>query len=116
MYMYIHSVYTFIVYCCCCCLLSSETGGRRQGFMGHLMKMVNLLVRCGETDQGLAAIMRETMAEEVQQRWNQFLSGTVADSNRKNETNLVCVLVCPTMFLVLLCGPTFAVFQEVGAI
>ena len=57
--------------------------------MGHLMRMVNLLVRCGETDQGLAALLRDTMEEDLQQRWNDFLSSTVADSNRKNETNLV---------------------------
>ena len=68
---------------------SSESRGRRQGYMGHLMKMVNLLVRCGETDQSLAAMIQDTMEEELQQRWNHFLSSTVADSNRKNETNLV---------------------------
>ena len=62
--------------------------------MGHLIRMVNLLVRCGETDQGLASMLRDTMEEDLQQRWNHFISGTVADTNKKNETNLVgCVQV-----------------------
>jgi hypothetical protein len=68
--------------------LSSESRGRRQGYMGHLIRMVNLLVRCGETDQGLASMLRDTMEEDLQQRWNLFISGTVADTNKKNETNL----------------------------
>lgn len=57
--------------------------------MGHLMKIVNLIVQCGETDQSLALMMKDTMEENVQKRWNEFLSSSVADANRKNETNLV---------------------------
>ena len=85
--------------CVCVCSPSSETKGRRQGYMGHLMKMVNLLVRCGEADQALAAMIRDTMEEELQLRWNNFLSGTVADANKKNETNLVrlCTGVTPVI-------------------
>ena len=70
-------------------LYSSEPHGQRQGYMGHLMKMVNLLMHCGEVDLNLAVMLKDTMEEGVQQKWNSFLSGTVADTNKKNETNLV---------------------------
>ena len=57
--------------------------------MGHLMKIVNLIMQCGEADQNLAHMLRDAMEEDVQKRWNDFLSSTVADTNKKNETNLV---------------------------
>ena len=61
--------------------------------MGHLMKIVNLLIHCGEVDPRLAVMLKDTMEEEVQQRWSNFLSGTVADTNKKNETNLVRLFI-----------------------
>lgn len=74
------------------CTSSSEPRGQRQGYMGHLMKMVNLIMHCGEADQNLALMLKDTLEEDVQKRWNDFLSSTVADTNKKNETNLVGVL------------------------
>ena len=34
--------------------------------------------------------MEEALDKDTQQRWNDFLSGSVAEMNKKNETNLVC--------------------------
>ena len=76
-------MYVYILVC------SSQPEGNRQGYMGHLIKMVNQIVLCGESDCNLGQILKDTMEEDVQKRWNEFVSGTVADTNRKNETNLV---------------------------
>lgn len=68
---------------------SSEPRGNRQGHMGHLIKIVNQIVTCGANDQNLGQILKDAMEEDVQKKWNEFVSGTVAETNRKNETNLV---------------------------
>ena len=77
---------------------SSEPRGQRQGYMGHLMKIVNLIIQCGEADQNLAHMLKDTMEEDIQKRWNDFLSSTVADANKKNETNLVGTCTCMYMY------------------
>ena len=58
--------------------------------MGHLVRITNTLVQCREGDEQLRTVMEEALDEDTQQRWNDFLSGSVADMNKKNETNLVC--------------------------
>lgn len=68
---------------------SSELKGQRQGYMGHLIKIVNKILHCGENDLKLGQMLKDAMEEDIQKRWNEFISGTVADTNRKNETNLV---------------------------
>ena len=76
-------MYVYIFVC------SSQVGGNRQGYMGHLIKIVNQIVLCGESDCNLGQIINDTMEEDIQKSWKEFISGTVADTNRKNETNLV---------------------------
>ena len=57
--------------------------------MGHLVRITNRFVECGEGDEQLKSLMKLSMDEATQQRWDDFLSGPIADMNRKNETNLV---------------------------
>lgn len=57
--------------------------------MGHLIKIVNQIVTCGANDQNLGQILKDAMEEDVQKKWNEFVLGTVAETNRRNETNLV---------------------------
>ena len=70
-------------------ICSSEPRGQRLGYMGHLIRIVNLILQCGEADQNLAQILKDAMEGDVQKKWNDFIAGTVADTNKKNETNLV---------------------------
>ena len=58
--------------------------------MGHLIRITNTLVQCREGDEQLRAAMEQALDEDTQQRWNDFISGSLADMNKKNETNLVC--------------------------
>ena len=39
-------------------------------------------------------MLKSSLDEETEQRWNNFVNGPLADQNRKNETNLVSVCVC----------------------
>ena len=55
-----------------------EEGGRRKGRGGRGGKGRREIGRDGGED------------EDTQQRWNDFISGSLADMNKKNETNLVC--------------------------
>lgn len=57
--------------------------------MGHLVRITNRFVECGEGDEQLMSLMKLSLDEATQQRWNDFLSGPIADMNKKNETNLV---------------------------
>ena len=61
----------------------------RQGYMGHLLKIVNCLAMSGDADEQLRELLKTTLSKEMFSRWNDFLNGPVADQNKKNETNLV---------------------------
>eukprot|EP00731_Ephydatia_muelleri_P037390 Em0458g2a len=60
----------------------------RQGYMGHLLKIVNCLVMSGDTDEQLRDVLKTNLSKEMFSRWSDFLSGPVADQNKKNDTNL----------------------------
>ncbi|XP_064396518.1 serine/threonine-protein phosphatase 6 regulatory subunit 3-like isoform X2 [Halichondria panicea] len=68
--------------------LSSESKGRRQGYMGHLIRIINSLVRCGEGDESLREALKISLDEDTQQQWNNFIIGPIAELNKRNETNL----------------------------
>ena len=57
--------------------------------MGHLIRIVNSLVQSGERDETLPESARGLLDEETQRRWSEFIGGALAETNRRNETNLV---------------------------
>ena len=89
-------------------LFNSEAKGCRQGYMGHLIRMVNqiagntraLALGTGtvtRTGDDVTMIEDNTLQSELDdatfQRWSEFLLGPLADMNKKNDTNLVRVRV-----------------------
>ena len=74
----------------------SSKGGRRQGYMGHLIRIVNAVSRCMEGNEaGVKAL--KPLDDDTHQKWSDFMSGYVAEMNKKNETNLVSG--CKTNFV-----------------
>ncbi|XP_053308544.1 serine/threonine-protein phosphatase 6 regulatory subunit 1 isoform X2 [Spea bombifrons] len=66
-------------------------GGRRKGFMGHLTKIANALVHSSEKGPNvtLVAQLIKDLPEEEQERWDNFVSGSLTDTNKKNTVDLV---------------------------
>ncbi|XP_052237011.1 serine/threonine-protein phosphatase 6 regulatory subunit 3-like isoform X2 [Dreissena polymorpha] len=66
-------------------------GGRRKGFMGHLTRIANDVVHAqesGENAEAIKSIVSE-LPEQLKERWVTFLSGALADTNKKNQIQLV---------------------------
>ncbi|XP_020034838.1 serine/threonine-protein phosphatase 6 regulatory subunit 1 isoform X1 [Castor canadensis] len=66
-------------------------GGPRKGYMGHLTRVANALVQ--NTEQGpnaeqLEQLLKELPAEQ-HERWEAFVSGPLAETNKKNTVDLV---------------------------
>lgn len=51
-----------------------------------MVRITNKFVECREGDEQLKLLMKLSLDEATQQRWDDFLSGPIADMN---ETNLV---------------------------
>lgn len=66
-------------------------GGRRKGFMGHLTKIANAVVQSSEKGSNTALIgqLIKEFPDEQQERWDGFISGSLADTNKKNTVDLV---------------------------
>ncbi|KAM3923293.1 serine/threonine-protein phosphatase 6 regulatory subunit 1 isoform 2-T2 [Leptodactylus fuscus] len=66
-------------------------GGRRKGFMGHLTKMANSLVQSSEKGPNCALLSEliKELPDEEQERWENFVSGSLTDTNKKNTVDLV---------------------------
>ncbi|KAJ8417678.1 hypothetical protein AAFF_G00225210 [Aldrovandia affinis] len=66
-------------------------GGRRRGYMGHLTRIANSIVH--STDKGPnSALMKQLISEleeDVGERWESFICGPLADTNKKNTVDLV---------------------------
>lgn len=63
-----------------------QKGGRRKGFMGHLTKMANALstaIERGSNSELIKEYWTE-IPEDYRQKWESFISGTLADTNKKN--------------------------------
>lgn len=88
------------------CLLCSEDNGRRQGYMGHLIRMANHVAdntrnmsvngraslgrgRGEEEEPSRECKLPPELDHELVQQWNDFMVGALADMNKKNDTNLV---------------------------
>lgn len=63
-----------------------KTGGHRRGYMGHLTNMANhitLNVEKGVNSELIENRLKE-LPEESKRKWEAFVSGTLADVNKKN--------------------------------
>lgn len=66
-------------------------GGPRKGYMGHLTRVANALVQ--NTEQGpnaeqLGQLLKELPGEQLE-RWEAFVSGPLAETNKRNTVDLV---------------------------
>ncbi|XP_036130745.1 serine/threonine-protein phosphatase 6 regulatory subunit 1 isoform X2 [Molossus molossus] len=68
-----------------------STGGPRKGYMGHLTRVANALVQNAEKGpnaQQLGQLLKELPGEQ-QEQWEAFVSGPLAETNKKNMVDLV---------------------------
>ncbi|XP_072822631.1 serine/threonine-protein phosphatase 6 regulatory subunit 1 isoform X3 [Vicugna pacos] len=68
-----------------------SAGGPRKGYMGHLTRVANALVQNlekGPNAEQLGQLLKELPAEQ-QERWEAFVSGPLAETNKKNTVDLV---------------------------
>ncbi|XP_043848834.1 serine/threonine-protein phosphatase 6 regulatory subunit 1 isoform X2 [Dromiciops gliroides] len=66
-------------------------GGRRKGYMGHLTRIANAVVRNSEKGPN-AALVGQLLPEllgEQRQLWEKFVSGPLSETNQKNTVDLV---------------------------
>uniref|UniRef100_A0A8C5MTT5 Protein phosphatase 6 regulatory subunit 1 n=1 Tax=Leptobrachium leishanense TaxID=445787 RepID=A0A8C5MTT5_9ANUR len=66
-------------------------GGRRKGFMGHLTKIANALVQSSEKGPNVTLIAQliKDLSEEEQEKWDNFITGSLTETNKKNTVDLV---------------------------
>ncbi|XP_077423225.1 serine/threonine-protein phosphatase 6 regulatory subunit 3 isoform X4 [Vanacampus margaritifer] len=66
-------------------------GGRRRGYMGHLTRIANsILQNCDKGPNGLQIqqLISELKVED-REKWEAFISGQLADTNKRNTVDLV---------------------------
>ncbi|XP_060031800.1 serine/threonine-protein phosphatase 6 regulatory subunit 1 isoform X3 [Erinaceus europaeus] len=66
-------------------------GGPRKGYMGHLTRVANALVQNAEKGpnaEQLGQLLKE-LPEEQREQWEAFVSGPLAETNKKNMVDLV---------------------------
>ncbi|XP_004405091.1 PREDICTED: serine/threonine-protein phosphatase 6 regulatory subunit 1 [Odobenus rosmarus divergens] len=71
--------------------LVQSAGGPRKGYMGHLTRLANALVQNtekGPNAEQLGRLLKELPGEQ-QERWEAFVSGPLAETNKKNAVDLV---------------------------
>lgn len=69
----------------------AKAGGHRQGHMGHLTKIANSIVNNKVSRQNSQKIdeLIKGLSEDLRNRWSAFVSGTLAEINKQNSTDLV---------------------------
>ncbi|XP_040489754.1 serine/threonine-protein phosphatase 6 regulatory subunit 1 isoform X4 [Ursus maritimus] len=71
--------------------LVQSAGGPRKGYMGHLTRLANALVQNtekGPNAEQLGQLLKELPGEQ-QEQWEAFVSGPLAETNKKNTVDLV---------------------------
>ncbi|XP_010615229.1 serine/threonine-protein phosphatase 6 regulatory subunit 1 isoform X1 [Fukomys damarensis] len=66
-------------------------GGPRKGYMGHLTRVANALVQNAEQGpnaEQLGQLLKELPGEQLE-RWEAFVSGPLAETNKRNTVDLV---------------------------
>ncbi|KAG3255630.1 protein phosphatase 6 regulatory subunit 1 [Ictidomys tridecemlineatus] len=66
-------------------------GGPRKGYMGHLTRVANALVQNAEQGpnaEQLGQLLKELPGEQ-RERWEAFVSGPLAETNKRNTVDLV---------------------------
>ncbi|XP_069047875.1 serine/threonine-protein phosphatase 6 regulatory subunit 1-like [Lepisosteus oculatus] len=65
-------------------------GGRRRGYMGHLTRIANHVTQSSEKgpNQGVTCDIIRGLPEPDRQRWEQFVSGPLAEINKRNTVEL----------------------------
>ncbi|XP_060570652.1 serine/threonine-protein phosphatase 6 regulatory subunit 3-like isoform X2 [Ruditapes philippinarum] len=69
----------------------SKEAGRRKGFMGHLTRLANDVVNAqekGENAETIKTLFTE-QPDELKEKWEAFLTGTLAETNKRNTVELV---------------------------
>ncbi|XP_057567095.1 serine/threonine-protein phosphatase 6 regulatory subunit 1 isoform X5 [Hippopotamus amphibius kiboko] len=68
-----------------------SAGGPRKGYMGHLTRVANALMQNSEKGpnaEQLGQLLKE-LPEEQRERWEAFVAGPLAETNKKNTVDLV---------------------------
>ncbi|XP_032179764.1 serine/threonine-protein phosphatase 6 regulatory subunit 1 isoform X2 [Mustela erminea] len=71
--------------------LVQSAGGPRKGYMGHLTRLANALVQNtekGPNAEQLGQLLKELPGKQ-QEQWEAFVSGPLAETNKKNTVDLV---------------------------
>ncbi|XP_076986855.1 serine/threonine-protein phosphatase 6 regulatory subunit 1 isoform X3 [Tamandua tetradactyla] len=66
-------------------------GGQRKGYMGHLTRIANAVVQStekGPNAEQLGQLLKELPGEQLE-RWEAFVAGPLAETNKKNLVDLV---------------------------
>ncbi|XP_067902514.1 serine/threonine-protein phosphatase 6 regulatory subunit 3 isoform X3 [Heterodontus francisci] len=67
------------------------SGGRRRGYMGHLTRIANAIVH--NTEKGPNSVLMnqllKDLCEDDRERWETFITGSLAETNKKNTIDLV---------------------------
>ncbi|XP_072550591.1 serine/threonine-protein phosphatase 6 regulatory subunit 2 isoform X1 [Salminus brasiliensis] len=66
-------------------------GGMRRGYMGHLTRIANAVVQCGDKEPAQAQITQliNELPEDYRARWKNFVDETLAEINKRNAVDLV---------------------------
>ncbi|KAJ8032086.1 Serine/threonine-protein phosphatase 6 regulatory subunit 3 [Holothuria leucospilota] len=71
---------------------SQQQGGKRRGNMGHLTRIANCLsqeLEKGCNSEQIKSLMEEYVPEDYRDRWTNFVSGPLAEMNKKNIVDMV---------------------------
>ncbi|XP_033101963.1 serine/threonine-protein phosphatase 6 regulatory subunit 3-like isoform X3 [Anneissia japonica] len=72
--------------------IQSQPGGNRRGYMGHLTRIVNVLVENnekGNNSEQIQQLIQEHVPEDYREKWNKFIVNQLAETNKRNTVDLV---------------------------
>ncbi|XP_065175006.1 serine/threonine-protein phosphatase 6 regulatory subunit 2-like isoform X2 [Sycon ciliatum] len=63
-------------------------GGRRRGYMGHIVSMCNTITSTMESDERVAAAVKDVCDEQENCLWKEWVDGGLATANERNNALL----------------------------